>query len=136
MTTLKKQNRWLDALIAALEAADDHRVALRGLIADHGNKRTLGLMEDLQAGFLVMYPDTPGEVHTWNGTLTLKFKQDSAAIQTWRRMITPHLPKVVKRSDTQARKVNPEKQALGMAKRMKEKYGKAFCRTLGALLLS
>lgn len=66
---------------------------------------------------------------------SIKFR-DNAARLFYFREINPYIPALRKRSDVQTRKANPEKQALGMAKRMKEKYGKQFCKTLGALLLA
>lgn len=51
------------------------------------------------------------------------------------REINPYLPALRSRT-VQQKKQNPEKVALGLAKRMKAKYGASFCKMLGALLLS
>jgi hypothetical protein len=123
-------NAWLDALVAALRAEQDHSAALAALVASFGGKRSLPLMEALQAGFRVIYPATPGEVRVWGGVPTLSFPRGSAAAQCWTRKILPGLPKL--RQGSKATKATDP--VATWARRAKREFSAAQLRRLVALL--
>lgn len=129
--SVKLCNVWLDALIAALKAEQDHTAALAALIAAHGGKRTLPLMEALQSGFRVIYPATPGEVKVWGGAPTLTFPRGSAAAQCWQRKILPHLPKL---RVSEGRKATKQDVVATFARRAQRVLSKAQIKRLIALL--
>lgn len=91
---MQKQNKWLDALIAALAAKRDHEAALAALIAHHGGKRTLPLMEDLLAGLRVICPETKAEITIRAGQPTITIPGEGAGYEVWKTYIRPHLPKL------------------------------------------
>lgn len=122
-------NAWLDALIGALRAEQDHSAALAALVASFGGKRTLPLMEALQSGFRVLYPATPGEVRVWGGVPTLSFPRGSAAAQCWQRKILPHLPKL--RNSSKPKATDP---VATQALRLRKQFSRAQLRRLVALL--
>tara|TARA_R110002126_G_C10223461_1_gene479280 strand:- start:47 stop:469 length:423 start_codon:yes stop_codon:yes gene_type:complete len=119
-----KQNVWLDALIAALAAKQSHAKALANLIAHHGGKRTLPLMEDLLSGIRALHPATKAElsVRNVNGVATpnVSFPDKGVGYETWKDMILPHLPKL--RAATGGKKSNktsPRELALARVKSLK-----------------
>jgi hypothetical protein len=123
-------NAWLDALVNALRAEENHEAALAALVASFGGKRSLPLMEALQSGFRVIYPSTLGEVKMWGGALTLTFPRGSAAAQCWQRKILPHLPKLRQRTGN-AKKIDP---VATFARRAQREFSAAQIRRLIALL--
>ena len=114
-----KQNVWLDALIAALAAKQSHAKALANLIAHHGGKRTMPLMEDLLSGIRALHPATKAElsVRNVNGVATpnVSFPDKGVGYETWKDMILPHLPKLSKKSN----KTSPRELALARVKSLK-----------------
>lgn len=127
-------NRWLDALIAALKADADHATALAALVSQHNGKRTPLLMEQLQAGFKVLYPTTPSEIRVWAGMPTVVFPQDSAARKCWGSKIAPHLPKL-RASTSKASKKGAVDPVAAQAKRLRKQFTKAQLTRLIAELL-
>jgi len=130
MTT--KQNVWLDALIAALAAKQGHQKALAALVAHHGGKRTMPLMEDLISGLRALHPTTKAiitvrnvlGVATPNVSFPDQFKgQGGVGFQTWRDFISPNLPKMrlaVVRGGKKSQKTSPRELAVKRIKALKE----------------
>ena len=115
-----KQNVWLDTLIAALAAKQSHAKALANLIAHHGGKRTLPLMEDLLSGIRALHPTTKAELSVRVGVPNVSFPDKGVGYQTWRDCIAPHLPKM--RAATGGKKSNktsPRELALARVKSLK-----------------
>ena len=120
-----KQNVWLDTLIAALAAKQGHAKALAALVAHHGGKRTMPLMEDLLSGIRALHPTTKAElsVRNVNGVLTpnVSFPDKGVGYETWKDDILPHLPKL--RAATGGKKSNktsPRELAVKRIKALKE----------------
>ena len=121
-----KQNQWLDTLIAALAAKQGHEKALAALVAHHGGKRTLPLMEDLLSGIRAIHPATQACITVRNvlgvATPNVSFpnKGQGVGFQTWRDLISPHLPKM--RAATKggkSQKTSPRELALARVKSLK-----------------
>ena len=125
-----KQNKWLDALIAALTAKQNHETALAQLIAEHGNKRTLALMDDLCAGIHAVYPKTDAEVKFYMGQYNVSFPSKGVGYQMWRDMIAPHLPKI-KAATKPSKRVD---EVAREAKRLSNKFDAKQIARLVALL--
>ena len=121
-----KQNVWLDALIAALAAKESHTKALAALVAHHGGKRTMPLMEDLLSGIRAIHPTTNAciTVRNSNGVATpnVSFPDKGVGFQTWRDCIAPHLPKMRKATTKgkKAEKTSPRELALKRITALKE----------------
>lgn len=128
---MKQANQWLDALIAALAAKKAHEAALHALIAHHGGKRTLALMEDLCDGLRVLFPKTDAEIKVYLGQPNVSFPSKGAGYETWRRDILPHLPKI-KAATTKGRKASDPVAAA--AKRLKQQFTAAQLRRLVTML--
>lgn len=118
-----KQNQWLDALVAAIAAKQDHESALAALIKHHGSKRTLPLMEDLLCGIKALHPATKAEITVRNvlgvPTPNVSFPDKGVGFQTWRDFIAPHLPKMRAATATKKQKTSPREAALGRIKALK-----------------
>ena len=119
-----KKNQWLDTLIAALAAKQGHEKALAALVAHHGGKRTLPLMEDLLSGIRAIHPATKAELSVRNvlgvATPNVSFPDKGVGFQTWRDCIAPHLPKM--RAATKGKtsqKTSPREKALARVKALK-----------------
>ena len=115
-----KQNQWLDALIAALAAKQGHAKALAALVAHHGGKRTMPLMEDLLSGIRALHPTTKACITVRVGTPNVSFPDKGVGYETWKDMILPHLPKM--RAATGGKKSNktsPREKALARVKSLK-----------------
>lgn len=94
---MKKQNKWLDALIAALEADKDHEEALAALVKEHGGKRTEALMADLLQGIRFLFPQTGAEITCRKVAGVEQYNVSFANGNTsgescWVKKIKPHLP--------------------------------------------
>jgi hypothetical protein len=129
---MKHANQWLDALVAALAAKKAHEAALTALIAHHGGKRTLALMEDLCAGIRVLFPKTDAEIKVYLGQPNVSFPSKGAGYETWRTMIAPHLPKIKAATTGGPRKASDPVAAA--AKRLKQQFTAAQLRRLVAML--
>jgi hypothetical protein len=119
-----KQNVWLDTLIAALAAKQGHEKALAALVAHHGGKRTLPLMEDLLSGIRAIHPATKAELSVRNvlgvATPNVSFPDKGVGFQTWRDCIAPHLPKMRKATKGgKSNKTSPREKALARVKSLK-----------------
>ena len=131
---MKHQNQWLNALVAALKAKQDHKAALTALIAHHGGKRTLDLMIDLHAGIEVLFPKTDAVVKAYLGQPNVSFPNKGAGYDTWRDLILPHLPKLkaATHKGKSSKSVDP---VASFAKRAMRDLTPAQCRRLAAVLL-
>jgi len=129
---MKNQNQWLDTLIAALKAKEDHRKALTALIAHHGNKRTEALMHDLLAGIRVVCPETKAVVNVYMGQFNLSFPGKGAGYDTWRDLIMPHLPRI--KAATTKRSSKASDPVASYAKRIMRDLSAAQRRRLVALV--
>ena len=129
---MKQANKWLDALVAALAAKKAHEAALRELIAHHGGKRTIALMEDLCAGIRVLFPKTDAEVSVRGGQPNVSFPSKGSGYETWRRDILPHLPLIKAATTKGTRKASDPVAAA--AKRLKQQFTAAQLRRLVTLL--
>jgi hypothetical protein len=120
-----KQNVWLDALIAALAAKQGHQKALAALVAHHGGKRTMPLMEDLLSGIRAIHPMTQACITVRNvlgvATPNVSFPNQGVGFQTWRDCISPHLPKMRKatKGGKKSHKTKPRELAVKRIKAMK-----------------
>jgi hypothetical protein len=130
---MKHQNQWLNALVAAIKAKQDHSAALTALIKHHGGKRTLDLMIDLHAGIEVLFPKTDAIVKPYLGQFNVSFPSKGAGYDTWRDLILPHLPKL-KASSTKPRSSKVSDPVAAEAKRLIRKYSAAQLRRLVAQL--
>jgi hypothetical protein len=133
MNHITKQNQWLDSLIAALKAKEDHKAALAKLIAHHGGKRTMPLMEDLCAGIHAAYPKSKAEVKVYMGQPNVSFPDKGAGYDTWRDLIAPHLPKI-KAATTKPRSSKATDPVASYAKRIMRDLTAAQRRRLVALV--
>jgi len=123
-----KQNVWLDTLIAALAAKQGHEKALAALVAHHGGKRTLPLMEDLISGLRAIHPATQACITVRNvlgvATPNVSFpnKGQGVGFQTWRDLISPHLPKMraATKGGKKSNKTSPRELAVKRIKALKE----------------
>lgn len=116
-----KQNTWLDALIAALAAKQNHEKALAALIKHHGGKRTMDLMTDLLSGVRALHPATKAELSVRMGTPNVSFPDKGVGYQTWKDMILPHLPKMRKATGgKKSQKTSPKELAVLRIKKLKE----------------
>ena len=123
------QNVWLDTLIAAIAAKKNHEAALAALIKHHGGKRTMALMEDLLSGIRAIHPTTKAELSVRNvlgvATPNVSFPKQGVGFQTWRDLISPHLPKMRaatkggKKSNKTSNKTSPRELALARVKSLK-----------------
>jgi len=129
MTT--KQNKWLDALIAALAARRNHEEALKALISHHGGKRTMPLMEDLLAGLRAVYPKTDAEIRAFKGQPNISFPNKGVGYQLWKDEILPHLPKLRKATGGARHSVDPVER---FAKTIMKELSAAQIRRLKALI--
>ena len=129
---MKQANQWLDTLIAALAARKNHEAALAALIAHHGGKRSLALMNDLCDGLRVLFPKTDAEVKAYMGHFNVSFPRKGAGYETWRRDILPHLPKIKAATTKGTRKASDPVAAA--AKRLKQQFTAAQLRRLVTLL--
>ena len=127
----KKQNAWLDALIAALAAKRDHEKALGALVAHHGGKRTLPLMEDLLSGIRAICPETKAEITARAGMPNVTFPGKGAGYGLWKEMILPHLPKLRAATGGKRDRVDP---VLAEVKRLKGRFTAAQLRRIIAAL--
>lgn len=130
---MKHQNQWLNALVAALKAKQDHKAALTALIAHHGGKRTLDLMIDLHAGIEVLFPKTDAVVKAYLGQPNVSFPNKGAGYDTWRDLILPHLPKL-KAATTKPRISKAADPVASYAKRIMRDLTAAQRRRLVALV--
>ena len=132
---IKTSNNFLETLIAALQAKTKVREALQAMLAAHGGRRTPELMENLRLALCAAYPGCKAEVSVYMGKPNLKFPGKGVGYDAWRDLIAPYLPKIkAATTGKKAKKVDPEKLAIRMAKQLKEKYGKDFVHLLAKLL--
>lgn len=116
-----KQNVWLDALIAALAAKQNHAKALAALIKHHGGKRTMPLMEDLLSGIRALHPATKAEISVRVGVPNVSFPDKGVGYQLWKDDILPHLPKMrAATSGKKSNKTSPRELAVLRIKKLKE----------------
>ena len=90
------------------------------------------IVEALSAILMEVWPaDVLGQSKSG---MSVDCRNGSAAATYWRTLV--HLLPRVKAERSGKTAINPEKKALSIAKQLKAKWGKAMCRTLGALLMA
>lgn len=129
----KIQNTYAASVAALILAKEDHKTALKALIAHHGGKRCDALIFDLVCVLHENFPDTDAEPGVYSQQPVVSFPKKGSGHTFYRDNIAPLLPKLRKPTRTaQPRpKVDP---MIAVAKRLRDNYSAAQIKRLKAML--